>query len=220
MSEKRRIPSHSKLLREAKLVLIQGLFGQRNRNIIQKTLKETNDLLSFKPISNFESLMCIPSDIWQHLAILHMITIEYNLKTIVELGTAEGESTVALLTAARQIGGVVHSIDINPCVEAQKTIADSGLSDNWVFRQASDLEVNWNTEIDHLFIDTSHKYEHTLKELQKFEPHVRSGGVISMHDIVSFPEVMQAVTEYTKNRTDLRIYKFLHNNGLLLIFKK
>ena len=68
-------------------------------------------------------------------------------------------------------------------------------------------------------IDTSHTYEHTLKELQKYEPYVRIGGIITLHDTISFPEVMTAISDYVKNRRDLRVYNYLHNNGLAVIFK-
>lgn len=61
--------------------------------------------------------------------------------------------------------------------------------------------------------------QHTLKELEKYEPHVREGGIITLHDIITFPSVMKAIDEYLRNRNDLRLYKYLHNNGLAVIFK-
>jgi predicted O-methyltransferase YrrM len=66
-----------------------------------------------------ELRMTKPTDIHEHLATLFMLTVEFNLKRIVELGTKEGESTVALLQAAKQINGKVVSMDIDPCIKAK-----------------------------------------------------------------------------------------------------
>lgn len=219
MSENKNPTYLNRFLKEFRYRLLQIFIGQDARNCVQKSLQEHKDLMRFTPTNALETLLTQPSDIWQHLSTLHMLTIELNLKTTLELGTAEGESTIALLTAAQQIGGMVHSIDINACPKAQSLVSDSGLQKYWDFVNNDDLVVNWDMKIDHLFIDTSHKYEHTFKELQKYEPHVSAGGIISLHDIISCPEVMVAIQEYTKNRNDLRIYKFMHNNGLAVIFK-
>ncbi len=81
------------------------------------------------------------------------------------------------------------------------------------------MEVEWNASIDHLFIDTAHTYEQTLKELQRFEPQVKNGGVTTLHDIVAFPDVLQAIKDYLVGRDDLQLYKYFNNNGLAVIFK-
>lgn len=195
------------------------LFGNEERSVVEQALLEYKRVLQFHPTNIAEAYMQKPTDIWEHLATLCMLTIELDLKTVLELGTAEGESTLALLQAAHQIGGEVYSIDVDPCLEARKMIENNGLLDRWTFIQGDDLQVKWEKGIDHLFIDTNHEFQHTLKELKKYEPYVREGGIITLHDIVSFPQVMEAITEYMKNRDDLRLYKYFHNNGLAVIFK-
>jgi len=199
--------------------ILQLLVGSKAGNCLEKSLQEYKNLSRFTPNNALETCMTQPSDIWEHLATLYMLTVEFDLKTVLELGTAEGESTVALLQAVHQIGGKVYSIDINPCLEAQEVIKNYGLLNRWTFIQGDDLQVKWEREIDHLFIDTSHEFQHTLKELEKYEPYVREGGVITLHDIVAFPSVMRAIDEYLKDRKYLRLYKYLHNNGLAVIFK-
>jgi predicted O-methyltransferase YrrM len=219
ITKNRQQSSFKRLLDEAKFGLLRFIVGSNAQNCMRKSLKENENLSRFTPSNSLELLMTQPSDIWEHLATLHMLTIEFNLKTTLELGTAEGESTSALLYASKQIGGNVYSIDINPCQEARETIKNLALFDRWNFIQGDDLQVNWSKEIDHLFIDTSHEYNQTLEELRKYEPYVRSGGIITLHDIISCPEVFAAISEYTRNRNDLRIYKYFHNNGLAVIFK-
>jgi cephalosporin hydroxylase len=79
------------------------------------------------------------------------------------------------------------------------------LDSYWSFKQSNSLDVDWKTEIDHLFIDSSHKYSETLAELKKFEPYLRNGGVITLHDIVTCPEVMNAIDKYFEKRSDIMI---------------
>jgi predicted O-methyltransferase YrrM len=148
-----------------------------------------------------------------------MLSTEFKLRTIVELGTRGGLSTTAFLLAAKKIGGHVFSFDIDPCIDAKKEIAMLGLEEYWTFTQADDLKAPWNRPIDHLFIDTSHTFTHTLAELQKFERYVKPGGIITMHDFIGFPEVDDALRKYAENRTDFRIYRYFNNNGLAVIFK-
>tara|TARA_Y100000590_G_scaffold86224_1_gene96603 strand:+ start:13830 stop:14483 length:654 start_codon:yes stop_codon:yes gene_type:complete len=164
-----------------------------------------------------EKRMIVPTDIHEHLSILHMLTIEFNLKNILELGTRTGESTIALLQAATEIDGFVTSIDIDSCNDAKKIVNKFSLEKNWKFIQSNDLEINWDKTIDHLFIDTSHTYEQTLAELKKFGEFVRPGGIISLHDLISHKQVFEAINDYIKTRDDLRFYKFFHNNGLGII---
>ena len=166
-----------------------------------------------------ESHMIQPTDIHEHLQTINMLTVELNLKNILELGTRTGESTIALLSAAKELNGKVTSVDIDPCYLAREMIKKLNLESNWEFIQINDLNLNWESPIDHLFIDSSHTYEHTIKEFEKFEPFVRKGGLITLHDIISCPPILDAINDYIANRDDLRFYKFFHNNGLGIIRK-
>jgi len=173
-----------------------------------------------EPNNVLEKHMSKLTDIHEHLQTLYMLTVELNLRVIVELGTGGGESTIALLEAAKQIGGRVYSLDVSPCLEAKAKIRAYELSKYWEFIQGDDLKIEWNKPISHLFIDTTHTYDQTIKELKKYEPLVMSGGIITLHDIVLHPEVLQAINEYLKGRTDLHLYKYLNCNGLAVIFKR
>ena len=200
-------------------VKFELLYGPKPWEIHRFNMITRETCFIWKPVGTLEEHMTGVTDIHEHLATLHMFTVEHDFRGVLELGTSMGESTIALLLAVRRIGGHVTSIDMNPCLEARQAVERLGLSVNWTFKQGDDLQVEWREPIDLLLIDTSHKYEHTLKELEKFEPHVREGGMILMHDIVSFPEVNNAMTQYVKGRNDLRPYRYLNNNGLGIIFK-
>lgn len=189
------------------------VLGKKKYEILQN-LKNHSCTSGIVPKNSLESRMIVPTDIHEHLCTLYMLTVEFNLKMVLELGIRTGESTVAFLQAAKEIGGNVTSIDRDSCNDAKKLISDLNLTDFWSFAQSDDLKIDWQKPIDHLFIDTSHTYEQTLKELEKFTPFVKPGGIVTLHDIISCPEVLSAINEYIKDKTHIKFYKFFHNNGL------
>lgn len=194
------------------------ILGDREYNILQN-LKNHTCFSNINTSSVLESNMIMPTDIHEHLQTLYLLTIELNLKNILELGTRTGESTVALLLAARELNGKVTSVDIDSCDEARQKIKNLDLQAYWNFIHMDDLKLDWDEPIDHLFIDTSHTYEQTISEFKKFEPLVKKGGLITLHDIISCPPVLEAINHYISGRSDLRFYKFFHNNGLGVIRK-
>jgi len=196
------------------------ILGQGNYNKLKPRLNSIQQYSRIEPQSQLEAHTLKRTDINEHLTTLYMLTKQHRLSTVLELGVRTGESTVVFLFAAKEIGGTVTSIDCVDCPEAISKINSVELSKWWRFIKGDDLEVEWNTLVDHLFIDTSHTYEHTLKELGKFEPWVDMGGVITLHDIVAFPDVLQAINDYIGKRKDLQLYKYFNNNGLAVIFKE
>ena len=156
------------------------------------------------------------TDISEHLTTLYMLAVEHQCKKILELGTRTGESTLALCAAARVTGGRVHSIDIEPCYEAVNRIDSAELDSYWRFIQQDDMKADWTEQVDMLFIDTDHTYSHTLAELQKYEP--LTAKLVVMHDVVHDPPVKFAAMEYFAGK-NCRIYEYLNNNGLLVVFK-
>jgi predicted O-methyltransferase YrrM len=160
-------------------------------------------------------------DISFHLPMLALLIREFNLQSIVELGTRHGISTVALLEAARHTGGRVLSLDIDPCVEAKHRVEDAGLGAAWTFVHCSDVDFpdqDIPDQIDLLFVDTSHRYTHTKQELLKFGSRVRRNGWIVLHDYVSFEGVARAVNEYMAALpSSAHFYPFVHQNGLAVL---
>jgi predicted O-methyltransferase YrrM len=120
-----------------------------------------------------------PSDIYQHLPTFVDLVDELRAKHVVELGTRTGVSTVAWLYGLERTGGRLTSVDI----DAKPAI---GEFDHWTFIQGDDLDpdvvAQLPDEVDVVFIDTSHLYEQTLRELYLYRWLVRPGGVIVCHD--------------------------------------
>lgn len=108
-----------------------------------------------------------------YVSALYERAVEAKAKTIVELGVYVGQSTHALLKAATVNKGRLISVESNGqtlswVAEALKSagLNISLLTTIW----GNDLEVakKWTTPIDFLFIDTSHEYEQTMKELEAY----------------------------------------------------
>lgn len=131
-----------------------------------------------------------PSDISDHLPVLFTEVVKSFPSLVVELGTRGGDSTKALLEGARLSKARMLSVDIDDCSHA---VNISNYKEMWKFVQADDVEfagkfVNWCKEndypssIDVLFIDTSHEYDHTVRELRAWLPLLSDKGKVLFHD--------------------------------------
>lgn len=130
------------------------------------------------------------SDISSHLALMHFLIHLFRPSNVVELGTREGQSTRALKLAVKEIGIRGVGVDLSP--------APSGFieqHDDWKHFQGDDIafakklkvksfrkKILGSESIDLLFIDTSHEYEHTKRELENYWPLLSSPGVLILHD--------------------------------------
>lgn len=126
----------------------------------------------------YDELCRTPSDIYAHLPRFVQLVEQLQAKHVIELGTRTGVSTVAWLHALAQTDGRLTSIDIDPR-------PDIGDFDHWRFIQGDDLDpvlVASLEQADIVFIDTSHLYEHTIRELNVYRWLVRPGGRIVCHD--------------------------------------
>lgn len=128
---------------------------------------------------------------------------------IVDFGTGHGRSASAIALSCPQ--GHVYTFDIgevyinHTCTpeqydaETRKFILDTGAV-NVTFSRENSLVKEWDGEIDVLNIDSDHTYETTLKEVSRWVPKVKSGGLIFMHDWEheKCPGVVQGLREYTE----------------------
>jgi predicted O-methyltransferase YrrM len=122
------------------------------------------------------------SDIGQHLPYLHQRA--KTAKVALELGVRSGCSTAALLCGVEEADGLLWSVDIDM---PQGPACDWHDNPRWYFVQGDDMilaqtEGILPDEVDLLFIDSSHRYAHTLSELTVYGLRVKVGGVILLHD--------------------------------------
>jgi cephalosporin hydroxylase len=126
------------------------------------------------------------SDISDHLPRLFVETLEMAPRLVVELGVRGGDSTFVLERAARLHGAALVSVDIDDCARV------SGY-ERWHFVREDDVAfaarfASWCSErgieprIDVLFIDTSHLYEHTKREIEAWFPLLSERCRVFFHD--------------------------------------
>lgn len=126
----------------------------------------------------YEQTVAAPTDIQGHLETFVDTVTDLGATKVIELGSRSGVSTIAWLYALEGRGHL-WSVDISP----PPPLPDV---EHWTFLQGDDcspviLDV-LPDEADVCFIDTSHAYDHTLRELELYLPRVRSGGRILLHD--------------------------------------
>jgi predicted O-methyltransferase YrrM len=120
-----------------------------------------------------------PSDIYEHLPVFVDLVKRGNVQTVIELGTRTGVSTIAWLFALERTGGRLWSVDMD---------AKPGIGDypHWTFIQGDDEDPvvfgQLPKPVDILFLDTSHHYQHTKRELELYRSFVKPGGLIVCHD--------------------------------------
>ena len=126
----------------------------------------------------YERLCRTPSDIYLHLPRFVQLVEDTNAQHVIELGTRTGVSTIAWLHALNATGGKLTSVDLDPRPPI-------GLHDHWQFIQGDDMDPAISGGLDPaeiVFIDTSHHYTHTLKELHVYRWLVKPGGFLVCHD--------------------------------------
>jgi hypothetical protein len=163
---------------------------------------------------SYERYLGQETDIRDHLPRL----FEEARGTVLELGVRGGISTSALLAGVEQRGGEVWSVDVDPSCStayAAHPLWHFVCSDS---RDPAPLTVaGLPSEIDVLFVDTLHEYEHVREELAVWGPRVRRGGIVLVHDTDTFPEVRHAVEDYAR-RKGLHSEFLPSSNGLGVIY--
>jgi predicted O-methyltransferase YrrM len=119
-----------------------------------------------------------PSDIVQHLPTMVELVKMYDAQHVIELGTRTGVSTIAWLYGLESTGGRLTSIDI----DERPPI---GEYPHWTFIRGDDMDSAIYADLEPaeiVFIDTSHEYEQTVKELALYQHLVMPGGIMVLHD--------------------------------------
>lgn len=178
------------------------------------------------------------SDISYFLPILYYYvkdrhTYIKDIMTVVELGVRGGESTVALYSAVYEINTILqkkaelYSVDIDNVFEGVSNRLkkiDTSL-EYWKFIHDDDISLakKWSKFIDVLFIDTSHKKEHTIQELSLWMPFLKQNGVALFHDTrsTSPTEILNPLLDLCNlNKNSYDFYEIPLITGLGIIIKK
>lgn len=159
------------------------------------------------------------SELWYAIRPMYDYIVKNNCKKVLELGAGVANSTRALLLAVRETGGHLWSIDIAECPVAVERVKAWNLQDYWTFIVSDDMQYDWKEEVDVLFIDTSHEYNHTLEELRKYARLTKK--VIFMHDTISFKEgVQRAIDDFLKEEKNWNFKEVGIEHGLGILERK
>jgi len=120
----------------------------------------------------------------KHLMLLYSIVIASKAKIIIELGVRNGDTTLPLTLGAKETGGMVYSVDKMKIGfkldEELQSYNKFYLQDAVSFLEDWDVEKN----IDLVYIDDWHAYEHVKRELEILDELVSPNTVILLHDLM------------------------------------
>src|SRR5579884_475997 len=126
------------------------------------------------------------TDISDHLVTLFVESLAVRPRLIVELGVRGGESTFALERVARLCGSRLVSVDLEDCSSVSTyERRDFIKSDDIAFARSFAEYCEKRSiapEIDVLFVDTSHLFEHTVQEIEHWFPFLSRDAVVFFHD--------------------------------------
>ena len=120
------------------------------------------------------------TDISSHLDTIYLKTLEMNPKQIVELGVRGGESSKMFNYVNEEINSKIVGVDVDDC--------DYSFVKNGTFYKVSDTIFHafynsmYGSNIDVLFIDTSHYYDHTVQEIKFWFPLLSQKALVIFHD--------------------------------------
>jgi len=121
-------------------------------------------------------------------------------KVIIETGTNSGYSTSLIAAGLRSYceDGIVYTIDIGV---SEHLFKKTELEENIKFMKGSSLEVPFDQEIvaDMLVLDSDHSYDTIIKEIIRFEPMLKAGGLMLLHDSIYYDGVAHAVYALMKS---------------------
>lgn len=148
-----------------------------------ETYRPPTDMAAFREV---QARSRRRTDIGDHLERLFVEALRARPDTIVELGVRGGESTFAFERVARSVGADLVSVDVEDTTYASDY-------ERWRFVEADDVafaerfeewcaDANVDPAVDVLFVDTSHRYEHTLAEIDAWFPRLSDGAVVLFHD--------------------------------------
>ncbi|MEC9373784.1 MAG: class I SAM-dependent methyltransferase [Planctomycetota bacterium] len=141
-----------------------------------------------------------------------LLTRSQGRKTIVEIGSYRGKSTVLLALGCADVQGKVTAID--PHMPApgcsivfdeedervlRETIRKHGVADrvdHWVMTSVEARPKWGETPIDMLWIDGDHSEEGVRTDLEHWAPLVRVGGIVAGHDYTHREGVKRAWDAY------------------------
>lgn len=120
--------------------------------------------------------------------LLYKTASEIKAKTLFEIGSADGTSSIILGTIAKENNGNLYCIEPKPTARFKGNLEQLELQNNvqliTIYSPYIDINLIPN-EIDFLFIDGDHHTKQVVLDYLYWEKFVRIGGRIAFHDIAN-----------------------------------
>lgn len=148
----------------------------------------------------------------------------------IDLGTGGGDACgglISMLVACKFLGGKVYTVDRNHQPDSIKLIEEYGLSDIVEFLVFDDIseeakEFFKDMRPNVIFVDTSHDYEHTGKELEFYSKILSNKGFMIFHDSDA-PQgygVTKALVKFLENNESFVLEDHRKKNNGIVVIKK
>jgi predicted O-methyltransferase YrrM len=126
-----------------------------------------------------------PQDSDRHVLTCFSMAMQIHAKKILELGVRTGNTTLPFLCAAKELGGMVHSVDL----DATTFQCPDDLRVYWKFFQSDAIswleqQRNQGAKYNLIYIDDWHAYEHVRRELEIIDSMVTPSSIILLHDLM------------------------------------
>lgn len=154
--------------------------------------------------------------------------------TVVEVGSYQGRSTIAMALAAKRVGCTLWAIDPHLTYEAGGT--QFGMADNMAYYEniahfqvggvvktlnisSDEAFILWSRDIDLVFIDGDHEYEHVRRDWYLWS---MQADVVALHDTAGHHEgvtrlVDEVLASGTWERTQvidsISVFRSMMKNG-------
>jgi predicted O-methyltransferase YrrM len=152
---------------------------------------------------------------------LYVLALAKSVKSIVEVGTSHGYSTLWLASAAKINGGKVVTCDVNleRLAAARDNFADAGLADAIEILEGDAREtLRGRTEpVDLLFIDTTKSYYETYFDI--VYQRLVQGGLVVADNVLSHQDELEDYVSYVENHPNLESVMVPIGRGLELSVK-
>lgn len=157
--------------------------------------------------------------------LLNMLIHIKKPSSILEIGSANGYSTIWIAEAARKVGAKLHTMDFSaPSMrEARRNLTESGFSDTVETYLEDALKfvpkMDKKLKFDFVFVDG--QKSSYLNFWQVIQDRLLPGAVIVFDDMMAFPEKTGPFYEFiqTAEGVNQLLIPIDKNDGILMIFK-
>lgn len=136
--------------------------------------------------------------------VLHDMIVKHGFKSILEIGTSTGHSTIWLAWAARETGGHVTTVEIDRgrYEQAIENVKAVGLMDQVTFHIADAhlLVPKLEGPFDLVFSDADKDWY--INYFKDVDPKIRPGGCIAAHNALNGFEGVDRYVAFVRQRTD------------------